>query len=143
MTHTPSPSPSPALIHRVHAQLVYELTHRWGHLRPTRRLAHTFGVTDTTTYLDLAIRCSYMVYVTERELFATFPPQLRIHTTPHHFSPLVMGEVFRRILDGSLTLGGVLDPPPPPPPMPASTIPRYPLFRIEGIDLYNTKPFQL
>jgi len=141
MTHTPSPSP--ALIHRVHAQLVHELAYRWGHLRPTRRLAHTFGFTDNTTYLGLAIRCSYRVYITERELFTTFPPQIRIHTTPRYLSPLVMGEVFRLLLDGSLTLGDVLDPPPPPPPMPASTIPRYSLFHVEDMDIYDTNPFQL
>ena len=140
MTHTPSPTP--AIIHHIHAQLVHALTHQWGQLRPTRRLEHAFGVTDTTTYMDLSLGCSPRLFdlYHDHNLARYFlgPVKLTIHTTPHPFSPLVMGEVFRRLLDRSLTLGDVLDPPPPPPPMPASTIPRSPLFHMEGIDLYNS-----
>jgi len=126
MTHTPSPSPS--LIHRTHARLIYEIMTQWGHLPSTLRLAHTFGVTDTTTYLLLKRRKP------RPKLSNHTPLRLVIHTTPHYLSPIVMGEVFRRLLDGStpgtLTLGDILDLPPPPLPLPPPPVPSAPLFTL-------------
>jgi len=114
---TSSPSPSPSLIHHTHARLIYELNLQWGHLPPTLRVAHTFGVTDTTTFLSLTLASRPRI---PRRL--RVQRRLVIHTTPHYLSPLVMGEVFRRLLDRSLVIGAILDLPPPPPeptPMPS------------------------